>query len=317
MTSAVEVAAGRKAKTQAHQQLEGKPAKKAATAKAVKTPGKPAKNAKGPITRDNTDKLWLYIWSVQCPEAEIDFVTDRFKKLTGRPLRRLREDFCGAAATSAYFVQQHKENVAIGVDLHKPTLSWGLKNLTKDFTPEQREQLILLNKNVLDAGPQAQGADAILAMNFSYWIFQERETMLRYFRSVKQSLKPDGVLFMDIHGGYETTKEQQEPRWIKAPDGRRFRYIWDQHKFNPVTSQTQCYIHFEFEKGPAMHKAFNYTWRVWTVREIRELLLEAGFKHATFYGENEDEKGKGNGIYTAKTSYDADASFIAYLSAHG
>ncbi|MFN5945558.1 MAG: class I SAM-dependent methyltransferase [Phycisphaerae bacterium] len=311
----VDSSAARTTSKHVAQMLESKPVAKRAAKARTKT-GKGTRAA-GPITRDNTEKLWLYIWSVQCPEAEIDFVTDRFKKLTGRPLRRLREDFCGAAATSAYFVQQHAENVAIGVDLHKPTLTWGLKNLAKDFTNEQRERLVLLHKNVLDPGPQARSVDAVLAMNFSYWIFQERETMLQYFRSVKKSLKSDGVFFMDIHGGYETTKEQQEPRWIKAPDGRRFRYIWDQNKFNPVTSETQCFIHFEFEKGPALQKAFSYTWRVWTVREIRELLLEAGFKHATFYGENEDEKGKGNGVYTPKTRYDADASFIAYLSAHG
>jgi hypothetical protein len=296
-------------------QRAAKSARSAAKA-SPRVASKTAKKAE-PITRANSHRNQLYIWSVQCPEAEIDFVSSTFKKIAGRPLRFVREDFCGSAATSVYFVQQHKDNRAVGVDLHKPTLDWGLKHVAKELTAEQRSRLTLLNKNVLDPGAQSHGADAVLAMNFSYWIFQEREQMRSYFAGVRKSLAKDGVLFMDIHGGYETTKEQEEPRWIRVPGKGKFRYIWDQHRFNPLTSEVQNYIHFEFEKGPALRKAFSYTWRVWTVREIRELLLEAGFKHVHVYCEGEDKKGKGNGVYTSRTVYDADASFIAYISAHG
>ena len=43
--------------------------------------------------------------------------------------------------------------------------------------------------------------DAVLAMNFSYWLFQDRAKMLAYFRSLRKALADDGLLFLDRAAG--------------------------------------------------------------------------------------------------------------------
>ena len=80
-------------------------------------------------------------------------------------------------------------------------LAWGRANRVAGLNSEQRKRLRLLEANVLEAdtGP----VDIVGAFNFSYWIFKERATMLRYFRSVYESLVDDGIFFLDSFGGYE------------------------------------------------------------------------------------------------------------------
>ena len=49
---------------------------------------------------DLADRHLLYEDSVQCAEAELDFVDGEFRRLRGRQGHVLREDFCGTANTS-------------------------------------------------------------------------------------------------------------------------------------------------------------------------------------------------------------------------
>ena len=267
------------------------------------------------LTRKNADRFFLYIQSVQSPEHEIDFVTAQFKKLRKRPMRLVREDFCGTAISACEFVKRHADNRAVALDLHKPTLDWGKRNNVGKMSEEQQGRIALLARNVLTPGKEGTGVDAVLAMNFSYWIFMTRAEMIRYFRSVRETLGPDGVLFMDTHGGYEATKVMEERRKIYAGGGRWFKYVWEQVDFDPITNRCECRIHFEFEKGPAWKDAFKYAWRVWSLPELREMLADAGFKRSTVYLEGDNGKGGGDGIFRPRVKGDTDASFIAYLVA--
>ena len=55
--------------------------------------------------------------------------------------------------------------------------------------------------------------------------------------------------------------------------------------------------------------------RLWTAPEIRELLIEAGFRNPTVYWEGEDEDGEGNGEFTPEEKGEADLAWIAYVVA--
>jgi hypothetical protein len=65
-----------------------------------------------------------------------------------------------------------------------------------------------------------------------------------------------------------------------------------------------------------MEQAFSYHWRLWTLPEIREILVEAGFGQVDIYWEGTDESGEeGDGIYTPQTIGDADAGWVCYIVA--
>ncbi len=247
--------------------------------------------------------------AVQCVEAEIDFVASTYQSIKGRPARRLREDFCGTAQTSCEWLARHPENWAWGVDLDPLVLQWGEQNNIAQLNPQQQSQIELIEADVMSA--QVVDLDVVLAMNFSYFIFMERPLMIRYFESVRESLHDEGVFFLDAFGGYEAAKELKEERECEG-----FTYIWEQASFNPINSQMQCYIHFVTDEGVKMDRAFDYYWRLWTLPEITEMLLAAGFSTAAVYWEGTDEKtGEGDGVYTQAEVGTADAGWVCYIVA--
>jgi len=255
------------------------------------------------------DKHYYYQNSVQCVEAEIDFVEATYQQLKNQPARALREDFCGTAQTACEWIGRHPENYAWGVDLDPLVLQWGNEHNLAELSSHQRQRIQLLNEDVMSAS--ITNLDVVLAMNFSYFIFMQRDLMIGYFKTVRDSLQANGVFFLDAFGGYEAAKELLEEREC---DG--FTYIWEQASFNPINSQMQCYIHFVTDEGVRMDKAFDYYWRIWTLPEITEMLLVAGFKTAEVYWEGTDEEtGEGDGIYSQSKIGTADAGWVCYIVA--
>lgn len=287
--------------------------------------GKPTKHAVKAAPRAETeDRHRLYELSVQAVEPEIDFVDNTFKELRGRNLQVIREDFCGTAQTSVEFIKRRKANRAIGVDLDKPTLDWGYENRIQRLDERDRARITLLNENVLST--TAEPVDAVLAMNFSYFIFKTRDELRSYYESVLKTLKKDGILFMDCYGGSESFAEMEEDRAVDAdyeedvPEDLRidaFTYHWDQHVYHPVTGHMECRIHFSFPDGSRMDNAFIYSWRLWTLPELRELLTEAGFSKVTVYweGTDEDDPEEGNGEYEPTTVGEPDPAWVSYIVA--
>ncbi|MGK7297032.1 MAG: class I SAM-dependent methyltransferase [Candidatus Wenzhouxiangella sp. M2_3B_020] len=258
---------------------------------------------------DKADRHVLYEASVQDPESELVFVSETFEELTGRELRSIREDFCGTANTACTWVASGRDRTAVGVDLDADTLEWGREHHVAALGKRARGRIELIHGDVLET--RTDPVDAVLAMNFSYYLFTTRETLREYFRAARASLVDDGVLFLDAFGGYEAHQELEE-----STEYDDHTYTWDQAEFNPIDQHMTCRIHFEFPDGSELRDAFVYHWRLWTLPEVRELLLEAGFSSATVYWEGTDEEtGEGDGIYTPSEQGDADAGWIAYIVA--
>lgn len=254
------------------------------------------------------DRHVLYEDSVQCVEAEIDFVDETFKTLRNRKARLLREDFCGTANTSCEWARRRKSNRAIGVDLDADVQAWGRKHHVAKLRQGQ-QRVTLLNENVLDV--KTDPVDVVLAMNFSYWMFKDRDLLRRYFQNVYEGLVEDGIFFLDAYGGSDAYREMRER--TKYDD---FTYIWDQASFDPITGNMVCKIHFSFPDGSRMKNAFTYDWRLWTLPEIREILLEAGFQRVTVYWQGDDEDSdEGNGEFEPAEHGEADDAWIVYISA--
>ena len=172
------------------------------------------------------DRHHLYQKSVQCPEAEIDFVEEQFELIRNRKAKVLREDFCGTAYTACEWIKRDKNNLAFGIDLDGEVLDWGREHNVGKLTKEQQSRISLMKANVLDA--ETPPVDAVLAMNFSYWILLNRKNVQNYFNRVYEVLADDGLFFLDCYGGYEAPKEIKEKRKLKD-----FTYIWHQADFDP------------------------------------------------------------------------------------
>jgi len=267
---------------------------------------------RAPSMAELADRHRLYELSVQCPEAEVDFIDQNYRRLRGRSARLLREDFCGTASVCCEWVRRRKTNRAIGVDIDGDVLGWGRARNLARLSPHEATRTSLLQEDVLSVVTPAP--DVIAAMNFSYWLLKDRSALKRYFERVRQSLKDGGIFFLDAYGGYDSYRVITEERTIVG-DGMEFVYVWEQELYDPISGRLVCHIHFDFVDGSRLTRAFSYDWRLWSLPEIRELLEEAGFSRVTCYWQGWCEDGSPDGVFVPAEVGEPDAGWIAYLTA--
>jgi SAM-dependent methyltransferase len=258
---------------------------------------------------DKADRYALYERSVQAPDVDAGFAVDVFRSEFRKRPTRLREDFCGTAAVCCEWVKLHAGNRAWGVDLDPEPLDWGTRHNVQALAKRQQQRVRLIEGDVrMTATPSV---DVVMAQNFSYFLFPDRPTLLRYFRSVRRQLDDHGIFILDMYGGPEALRAQ-----IEETDYDDFTYCWDQDDFDPVTRQARCFIHFEFPDGSRLDEAFRYEWRMWTIPELREVLDDAGFTATEVWWEGTDPvTGEGDGEYTPVEHAEADDAWICYLVA--
>lgn len=271
---------------------------------------KKTQKVRRPPALPSTDRHWLYQESVQSPEEHVVIFDRMYTAKHGRPASLLKEDFCGTAFLSAAWVRERPNNVAIGVDLDEATLAWGRDHNIAPLKKDERARITLIRDDVLHVTrPQV---DILAALNFSYCEFKTRDALRAYFEGTRRSLKPDGILILDLFGGWEAQMEVTDKT---RNDG--FTYVWEQTSFDPLTHLTQFHIHFRFRGGGGIEKAFEYNWRLWTMPEIRELLAEAGFAKVDVYWEQiDDDTNEGNGEFELVTEAENCPGWVAMIAAH-
>lgn len=250
----------------------------------------------------------LYERAVQHPESEVEFVDRTFRKLRGRRALTLREDFAGTSIFSLEWARSHSEREAWGVDLDEPTLEWGRKHRIEPAGAEVASRVHQIRGNVLDV--HAPKVEVSTAFNFSYWLWKTRDELRRYFEVVHSQLTDDGLFFVDIYGGTDVPKRDHNR--INHGD---FIYEWEQASFDVLTHHLVCHIHFELRDGTQMRKAFTYDWRWWTIPEIRELMLEAGFSDVHVFWERTDDEGDGTGVFYRPKRMDNDEVWWTFMVA--
>ncbi len=280
----------------------------------AKAKKKKKKKARKTLVRD---RHLLYSAAVQSVEPDIDFFKRVYKKKNGVTFRRLREDFCGTALLACEWVRRNRLNEAWGVDLDAKTLDWGRTHYVPQLK-EKAARLHLLQSDVLEV--HEPKVDVINALNFSYSVFKTRELLLQYFRQVRRSLAPAGIFFVDSWGGSEPMSEDIDKRKIPSEDAfdgtrvPKFQYIWEQARFNPIDHHIVCHIHFKLADGTRLDKAFTYDWRLWTLPELRELMIEAGFAKTEVYIEGwDDEVNDTDGVFRRKKYFENQDSWVAYV----
>jgi SAM-dependent methyltransferase len=273
-----------------------------------------AKKVARPTLAQKADKHQLYQWSVQSPGVDIEFFTEEFTRHRGRKPMRLREDFCGTALMSTEWCKTDPERTALGVDLDGATLQYGREH---NLAPagEAAKRVKLAQADVRET--RFAKVDLTLAMNFSYCVFKTRDELQAYFAAAHKGLVKDGVLALEVYGGTESMSTLTEERDVRGGA----TYIWEQEKFSPISHETLCHISWRFKKDKSvLHRAFTYDWRLWTLPEMRELMLAAGFKSVKFYfervdGDEDDEFLTGTGEFIEQDEIENQEAFLAYVLA--
>ena len=220
------------------------------------------------------DKHALYELSVQQPMLIIDLIESRaaFEPLV------LREDFCGTANLASTWVASGERRRAVGIELDPRVLHYADRRHRRSLGAAA-SRLELIESDVMRCRAQA---DVLVSLNFSHFVFKSRPGLLAYLRHVRRCIRPGGLMLLDLYGG---------PGAMVAGEDQRefgdFTYVWEQASYNPLTAQVRNYIHFRFRDGSQRRRAFTYDWRLWTMAELREALIEAGFAEVEVWYEGE------------------------------
>ncbi len=252
------------------------------------------------------DKYELYSEAVQSAAVDVKFYRKIYKQIRkGKKPVILREDFCGAGAISCEWVKLDKDFKSCGLDLDRAPMDYGREHYISKLNPEQQSRVVLIKKDVLTYDLPA--ADIAIAVNFSYFFFKKRAVLTRYFENAYASLNQHGLFVVDVFGGTQCTDAIEDKTKHK-----NFTYYWDQKNFDPVTNEAYFEIHFKY-KNKKYENVFNYDWRMWSIPEIKEIMLEVGFQDVKTYWEGTNLKGQGNGVFKPVEKGEVCESWIAYI----
>jgi len=264
------------------------------------------------------DIHWLYEASVQNVDTDLDIAKRIYARHWKRPPLTIREDFCGTGKLACRWVERKKTHQAWGIDLHQPTLDWGVKYNLSLLTEPEKQRVHLVCGDVLDA--QTPPVDMAFALNFSFCVFKTRDLLLNYFKQAAKALNTEGLFVVDIYGGTESVMAKSDktrkipgfttPEGLKISD---FDYIWEQAEYNPINHHTTCHIHFKVPGYGSFNKAFTYDWRLWTLPEIQEILIEAGFSKAEVYLHDFDDAGESDETFRRRKTYENVQGWVAYV----
>lgn len=201
-------------------------------------------------------------------------MAEALAKLHGGNPRVLHEDFCGSAAVSREWCAGGGRR-AVATDLHAPTLAFA----------EQRagtRAIRFVRGSVLENPEAVPDADVVFAGNFSVGELGARADLLLYLTRGRQRLVDGGVLVCDVFGAPPTSEKASTRRVVPLGDGRSVEYVWEQRCWRPWSGRVCCAVHFRVlrdgEVLESLPDAFEYSWRVWSVPELIDLMAEAGLR---------------------------------------
>jgi hypothetical protein len=218
----------------------------------------------------------------------------------------LREDFCGSAALSRRWAD---EGVRRGENLRAVAVDIADECVERAVGMAKAENVLarvaIFRGDVLDdthhwkfattpsggADPRsaidAAAPDVIFVGNFSIGYIHERAALVQYLRDSRAALMRGnagfggGIFVCDIYGGIGAYRIGQIHRTHPGRRGEIIHYTWSHDAADPVTAMVDNSISFRTEIDGEIveerHRAFVYRWRLWSIAELREAMLEVGF----------------------------------------
>jgi hypothetical protein len=257
------------------------------------------------------NKYFYYENSVQTPEEHVKIFDRMFWDIRRKPALSLREDFCGTFLISCAWVKSDAKRSAVGLDLDPEPLSHGKKYSYQGMRASERKRVKILKQDVRKV--TGKKFDIIGVGNFSFNIFKDRKTLKSYFKAAYQSLSREGIFVLELAGGPGFIKPGREQRTYQVDGLGRYTYYWDQKSFDPITHFAHYAIHFKTPDGVMHRDCFRYDWRIWSIPELRDLVLESGFRDAVVYWEELGKHGNGTGEYIRHEEGDNAFSWIAFV----
>ena len=257
------------------------------------------------------EKYLYYENSVQTPEDHVKIYDRMFLDIRKRKALSLREDFCGTFLISCEWAKSDEKRTALGLDLDPEPVEYGMKNGFKKTPAPVRNRVQVKLQDVCHE--TRQKFDVIGAANFSFNIFKTREQLKKYFIAAKNSLKPDGIFNLELAGGSGFTVTAREQKTYTVKGIGKYTYYWDQKFFDPINCHGLYSIHFKTPDGVMHRDCFVYDWRIWSIPELKEIMLECGFKDVAVYWESCDEDGEGTDEYVMTEKGDNAHSWIAFV----
>lgn len=238
------------------------------------------------------DRFACYELCVQSPRH----VVGMLRAIAGPGAMRLREDFCGTAAVSRWWVRREGAS-ALGVDVDGEVLKKAVECEGR-VGSESRPALEFMCGDLLTAEISVR-ADVVFVGNFSIGYFFDRRGLVRYLERSRCALGSSGGVFVcDTYGGASAFALGSTTRKIPGPDGTIVHYHWSHDAADPLTGMVENSISFRVEAGgeivQEMPRAFVYRWRLWSIAELREAMVEAGFLRTAVFAEVVGEGVDGN-----------------------
>ena len=209
----------------------------------------------------------LYRACVQDPSRMVGFVAATH----GGEARVLREDFSGPASLSIAWAGLSAAHRAVAVDVDPEPLAFARERLVS-VGAELAGRVELVCADVRAAKHRA---DCVALLNFAVCELHERAALVGYFAHLRACLRPGGVVVLDIYGGENAWTPGRTSTHARLDDGRRVGYTWRQVDADARTGMVRNAI--DFRVGAArLEKAFEYYWRLWSIAELRDALIDAG-----------------------------------------
>ncbi|KAJ1979495.1 hypothetical protein H4R34_002812 [Dimargaris verticillata] len=250
----------------------------------------------GPILKAAQTKPNEYASRLQ-PDAADELAALDLSERVPRRASTLREDFCGTAALCQEWVQAHVNNTAIGVDIDPQVIQYAQTHTLADAGIAAQVRLVLGNVLTIDAALSRLSAQdattqdctihsgqhqpsplpkahVIASLNYALFYFHERQKLVQYLRVSYANLNSFGILVADAFGG--TRLFNDLPR-TKTRSMGTYTYHFEYRSFDALTNLGRYAIHFEFCDGSWIRNHFTYTFRIYSLAELREAMLEAGF----------------------------------------
>ncbi len=227
----------------------------------------------------------------------------RFAKAAhGRKPRVLREDFSGTAALAKEWGRAYGSAVAVDQDA---------KPLARAKGPSVRA----VRADVLRCRVKA---DIIAATNFPLGYFHQRGDLVRYLKHARSCLNPRGVLLADLYGGRDAMRPLNIGRKLRGPAGQRVEYTWEQRETDPATNlvlDTLSFVVTASGKAKRYPDAFVYHWRIWSIPEVRDAMMDAGFRAVDVYARMGDAIDSDGNLYVSpiQSGDELDENYVVYV----